>query len=136
MSELIREAIDGLMESQLSVPLAKTNEGFKPTLLNTWARSTLLPSVSVNLTRGPTPLVQDRGLYQLDVFVPTGSGTSSAGTMITTLIDYLYKNRVIPITGSDQDIQVVTVWEEQGNQEQDWFSLRLMLTYESIKKTI
>jgi hypothetical protein len=135
MLEEIRGTLNQLIEGVIGLPLATENNGYKPKLLTPWARSTLFPNQAENMTRGDNPMVTFSGTYQLDLFYPSGSSTNLSGAKSSALLAYLYQNRTVS-TASDCDIQIVTVTEEIGTQEQDWYSARLVFTYELYKQMI
>lgn len=53
-----------------------------------FVRSTILPANSTVLTLGVNASRQMHGLYQVDVFFPSGTGSTAAQTLADTVVSY------------------------------------------------
>lgn len=130
----IRETLDQVVDTQLDLPVQTANIHYKPKLLTPWARTTLLPSETRNLTLGNQPCVNVNGVFQVDIFYPSGSGTTASETTLHDLLTYFYSNRRIQINNSGQYIQIRTIWENVATTEPDWYQTSISLRYEYITR--
>lgn len=132
---MTQKRIRSLLESRLatwaatkSLPVAYQGAKFSPPVTR-WLRATLLPANTDSQFIEGTDRVY-RGVWQMSLFVPAGSGSGDAETLVAEL-ETLYPNN-LRLTVSAFVLQTLTPLSAgRAVEEPDWYSIPMSLQYEA-----
>jgi len=107
----IQNSLDAHLKTLAELPLLQTENtriNASPNL-NSFTRSTLLPAQSSVLAIGAGAPKQMTGLYQVDVFVPSDSGTATARGLADSIVDIFPAGLLLTSGNSTVHIDIASV---------------------------
>lgn len=124
----IRATMRAIFEAVAGIPgvgyRAYENLAFKPAEGNAWIRETLMPadqSLSANKE------LWAKGIYQLDYFVPIGSGTKIYEDVADAIIAAF-----APATTLNNLVKIVKSYRKQGRPDPNgaWYHIPILIHYD------
>ena len=121
----ISAALDGHLNTMTSKPpIAWPNDAYEPVIGTLYARPTNLQGD----TFAETGFDRTNGIYQIDIFAPSGKGKSEANTMADLIADRFKQDT--DITYSSQTVHVKTCsMRNVSNTEQGWYQVIIEVSY-------
>lgn len=125
----ISAALDDRLKNMVGLPpVAWANVNFEPTKGTLFLDPTLLPSDTVQASLGDNGQDLNVGLYQINVFAPSGEGKNEAMVMADKIADHfkrgtdlVYNNRAVRIKSVSQSVSTVTT--------EGWFMIPVQISY-------
>lgn len=128
----IQNAFESELQSISGLPdLTGENKRARPDLSEHWMRGTLLRREPDDGGIGKDSQEEYGGLYQVDVFIPSGEGTSSANEYADKILQHFRKGLVINNGGTNIIIQ--RAWSETSSREEKWYQLPVLIRWFSYK---
>jgi len=107
--------------------VAEENKEFEPSDGSPWIRETLLPGIPERVEIMQDGLSRQFGVYQVDVFAPSGMGTDIADALAKTIGDAF-----VPGTGytsSDVTARIQRVYTRPGREDGDYYHKPLVIEW-------
>lgn len=124
----IESALNARLDSLSShPPIAWPNTKYKPIEGTTYLRPTLLPAESDADTLNGGQV--DKGIYQIDIFVPTEKGISVITAWMDAIKDHFPNGTIL--TSNTTKIYVNKIGRSLFQREENWFSGYISIYYES-----
>lgn len=123
----IRSALLTQLKTVVSETLiAEENEQFTPSDGAPWIRETLLPGVPERVEIMQDGKSRQVGVYQVDVFAPSGIGTGVPDALSKTIGDAF-----VPGTsyGTSVDVRIRRVYSQPGREDGDWYHKPLLIEW-------
>jgi hypothetical protein len=95
-----------------------------------FSRATLLPARPSQLSVGAQGRDLRRGLYQIDLFVPTDDGATTANVMADEVIAHFPRGLVVSLDGTS--VVVEMAYREVGQRVETFYMLPIMVVWWSI----
>ncbi|MGH6646214.1 phage tail terminator-like protein [Aquabacterium sp.] len=106
----IQRLLDQHLQSIADLPTLQTeNTKINPTNGVAWCRSTLIPSESLNVGLGPNGLIQQQGLFQIDLFYPKDYGIDASADMADKVMAAFIRGTEL-IDSDGLVVQVINSW--------------------------
>ena len=127
----IRTALESQIASVTGIPSAANrsweNVRFEPTTGTPWVRMTLLPGESRPAIRGENPVLSYLGLFQVDVFEPSGGGPRTADTLADAIRDQFSSGTDITVNTTTTRIR----WSERlpGRLDPPWYMVPIQISW-------
>lgn len=124
--------ISAALDSQLntlsgSSPIAWQNTVFKPAKSNLYLRPSLLPVSSAQIGLGSAGLDQHTGIYQVDVYAPSGNGRSQAEVKADSVADHFKRGTDLSYNGVT--VRLGDTSRNQGLMVDDRFVISVSINY-------
>ena len=119
--DAVRSALDVAMSAYSATQVAYGNSEFKPTLGTLWYRATFMPGEPTQATLGTAGKNRLVGIYQVDVFAPTGTGVGAGETAAEGVITAFKRGKTFVFGGVTTRVE--KVWREGAIEEDDWFHI-------------
>lgn len=116
---IINEVNDSLKTISNIPTIFEENIDGKPSLMNPWIRTTIIPSEPIQISKGDDRLLQYSALMQIDVFTPKGS--SSTPQIIDDIIAHFNDKNNRNITDDELQLTALRSWRGSSTQEQNWY---------------
>lgn len=94
-----------------------------------YLRATLLPAITETLSVGLTGKDKFNGLYQVDVFIPTGDSHDGANWITDEIIKAFPKKTLITADGIT--LRVANHWRETSTQSTEWYITPVVIQWET-----
>lgn len=126
----ISAALDGQLNTMVGLPpVAWENVTYEPVMGTLYLRPTNIPGDTTQATMGDSGQDFTIGIYQVDVFAPSGGGKNSAVVMADLVADQFkrgsdltYNTRVVTVTSARRGV---------ASQEDGWYMLPVEIVYKS-----
>jgi len=123
----IRSALLTQLKTVVSETLiAEENKEFTPSGGTPWVRETLLPGMPERVEIMQDGKSRQVGVYQLDVFTPSGIGTDISDTLSTTIGDAFAVGSSL---GTSVIVVIKRVYGLPGREEGDWYHKPLVIEW-------
>ena len=110
----IQLALDTQLQTVAGLPtFYQENQAATSQNINAFCRSTLAAAKSTIIGSGINPVVQQTGLYQVDLFYPVGYGYSAARNMADAVIAAFPPGFILLSDGVTQ-LTILTAWSQGG----------------------
>jgi len=106
--------------------IAEENKEFKPLDGIPWVRETLLPGIPERVEIMQDGQSRQVGVYQIDVFTPSGDGPSIADAIAKTIGDAFVAGSGY---GSDVVVRVKRVYAMAAREDGDWYHKPLIVEW-------
>lgn len=131
MASIVNE-IQNALETRLSTlaglpSVAWPNQDFTPVSGTSWLRPTLLPAETVAATMDGD---LQTGIFQVDVFVPSGTGRSAGDTLVDAIGDHFAP--MLELTSGATTVRIISFSTIAARSESDWYHIPLEIRYNSI----
>ena len=124
----ISAALDDRLSSLTgSSPVAWQNTVFKPAKSTLYLRPSLLPVSSAQIGLGSAGLDEHSGIYQVDVYAPSGKGRSEAEVKADSVADHF--KRGTDLTYNGVTVRLGDTSRNQGLMEDDRFVISVSINY-------
>ena len=107
-------------------PIAWPNDGYEPTIGTLYARPTNLQGDTFAETQND----RTNGIYQIDIFAPSGEGKGEANTMADLIADRFKQDTEITYTGQTVRIQTCSM-SNVSNTDNGWYQVMIEAQYYS-----
>jgi len=109
-------------------PVAWENKNYKPVKDTLYLRPTILPAETVQATLGDNGTDSNSGIYQIDVFTPSGKGIKAAIEMADKIANLFKRGTYITYNG--RTVRVKSVGRERSsNDDNGWYIVPVVITY-------
>ena len=120
MSLISTAAIQQTLDAQLAtVPglptFSQENQLAQASGITPFCRSTLAPAKSTTIGLGLNPMIQQTGLYQVDLFYPVDYGFNPGRAMADAVISVFKVGFLLMPNGTDQLIIPNPAWSQAGS---------------------
>ena len=105
-------------------PIAWENVDFKPTENTTFIQPFLLPSPSV--LADVNWLQEDRGIFQVDVYVPLGRGTAALNELVDTICNHF---KAQTLTAGEAVVEIRPCSYRYVGREDAWYKGIIEINY-------
>ena len=106
------------------------NTRTKPVAQQPWSRLTLLPAQAQALTVGPTGMDQHKGLAQIDLFYPWGTGTATCNAMAALVMAAFPRSLIL--TDGTVNAHVEITWQQTAfTEQQSWYIVPVIVQWSS-----
>lgn len=130
MFEQIINAINNALTSIPGLPTLFTeNNAGKPQLLTPWMRSTIIPSEPTQVTIGLDRTLRFTGLVQVDYFIPSNQGSTTAN--VDVIINWFNDKDNRFITEDGKEITILMAWRGTSTTETDWYRTPIFIRYQT-----
>ena len=126
--------IQGALDTQLNnyataqdVAVDWPNVPYEPTISVSFVRPTFLPGYPEAAALGQDALNLQQGLYQVDIFTPSGAGSKAARDLAEALITSF--KRGTTLTYSGVKVRIKRAGIEASRQEPEWFVLPVLIAW-------
>jgi hypothetical protein len=133
------DTLRGLLDTQLqtvsALPMLQTeNTRITVSPKAPWTRATLLPAEPADLGIGPSAWIGYRGLYQVCLFYPKATGTTTANAIAQAVQQALPRG----FMASSGDVQVIVEmsWQETAYTVDDWYCVPVSVRWVSYSQTV
>ena len=124
----ISAALDARLNSLSgSAPIAWPNTVFKPTKGTLYLRPSLLPVSSAQIGLGSAGLDEHAGIYQVDVYAPSGKGRNEAETKADSVADHF--KRGTDLTYNGVTVRLGDTSRNEGLIVDDRFVISVSINY-------
>lgn len=107
------------------------NERYRPDLATNWCRGTLLRREPGPGSIGKNTQQEYGGLFQVDIFVPVGEGTSKANEYADALLEHFTRGTVI--NNGSTNVTIQRAWAETAVGDDKWYQLPVFVRWYSFK---
>jgi hypothetical protein len=109
--------------------IATDNEFFEPANKSLWAMLTVIPASSNAMGKGYADTNEDRGIFQVSVFIPVNTKDRSilSATAVDEILAGFQFNSLAMYNGQQVSIQDITV--NQGRITEAWFQTDISINY-------
>jgi hypothetical protein len=109
----IQNALDTQLQTVADLPsFTVENERTEAQNVRPYCRSTLAPSKSTVSSLGARPIIEQAGLYQIDLFYPVAYGFTDARTMADKVINAFPPSFLTLADGNN--LIIITAWSQAG----------------------
>ena len=124
--------ISSALDSQLDTlagqsPIAWENTVFTPIKNTLYLRPTILPALTTQAALGANGIDEYIGIYQIDVFAPSGKGRGEAETKADAVADHF--KRGTDLSKNGKTIRLGNVSRNSGIRSEDRFIISLSINY-------
>ena len=106
--------------------IAEENKQFTPSDGTPWVRETLLPGIPNRVEIMQDGRSRQVGVYQVDVFTPSGIGTGIADALSTTIGDAFVVGSSF---GTSVIVVIQRVYGQPGREDGDWYHKPLVIEW-------
>lgn len=125
---LIHQALtQSVIDLALGLEIAHENRDFDPPKGEDWLWVTRIPNDRESLTKAE--MDEERGIYQVTYFTPSGDGIGTALANIDTILQNYQHNATF--TAGAQDVVIVNVGRNAGRNENGWWRTDISVTYKA-----
>jgi hypothetical protein len=125
VTQFLATSVTGLTVADI----ATDNEFFDPANKSLWAMLTVIPASSDAQGKGSTDTNEDRGIFQVSLFIPVN--TKDRSILSATAVDQVRAgfqfNTATVYNGQQVSIQDITV--NQGRVTEAWFQTDISINY-------
>jgi hypothetical protein len=108
--------------------VAWPNLNYVPTLGTLFIRPTILPAETVGATMGTsTGTDSQSGIYQIDIFAPSGVGRSATTTLADAIADHF--SPLTELTYNSQIVTIISVSQGVAYVEDAWYHTPIEIKY-------
>ncbi len=123
----IRDALLTQLKTVVSETLiAEENIQFEPSDETPWVRETLLPGIPERVEIMQDGQSRQYGVYQVDVFTPSGIGTSIADALSKTIGDAFAAGSTY---GTDVVVHIRRSYGQPGREDGNWYHKPLVVEW-------
>jgi hypothetical protein len=123
----VRDALLTQLKTVVSETLiAEENKQFKPSDDTPWVRETLLPGIPERVEIMQDGQSRQYGVYQVDVFTPSGIGTEIADTLAESIGDSFIAGESF---GSEVVVRIRRTYSQPGREDGDWYHKPLVIEW-------
>ena len=106
--------------------IAEENKQFTPSDGTPWVRETLLPGIPNRVEIMQDGKSRQYGVYQVDVFTPSGDGPSIADSIAKAIGDAFVTGSAY---GTDVVVGIKRVYSRPGREDGDWYHKPLVIEW-------
>ena len=125
--DAVRAALDVAMNAHSGSQVAFGNKEFEPTAGTLWYRATFLPGEPAQADLGTTGRNRLVGIYQVDVFAPSGRGIGEGEAAAEAVIAAFKRGSAF--TSGGVTTRVEKAWREVAVEEQDWYHVPVKIMW-------
>lgn len=126
----ISAALDGHLNTMTGKPaIAWPNDDYAPVIGTLYARPTNLAGDFGQITLGSSGQDRVDGIYQVDIFSPSGKGKLESMTMADLIADRFKRGTNITYSGLTLRIRGVSGPKNAINEDNGWFHTFIEITY-------
>lgn len=126
MSELVHAALNVKLDS-LGLNTAWENKDFTPPEGDLWIRETYLPAEKRAAAIGTSSQNRHRGIYQVDVFRPSGEGSGEAEETVTAIENLFKRGTVISYSGIT--VKIESASRTSGREDKPWYMIPVFIRW-------
>lgn len=122
---------NGLYDALAMMPGVPTiqneNERYDPVLGETYIRVINVPGVATGATLGVSGTDSITGLYSVNCFLRTGTGTGAINTLASEVVNHF--NSLDDIQVNDTCVRINSVWKTTSITETDWIQIPIQVSW-------
>ena len=124
----ISSALDTRLSSLAGYsPIAWENTPFTPVKNTLYLRPTILPASTIQAALGTNGIDEYVGIYQIDIFAPSGLGRGEAETKADAIADHF--KRGTDLSKNGKTIRLGNVSRNTGIKDEDRFVISISINY-------
>lgn len=124
----ISSALDTRLRSLAGYsPIAWENIPFTPVKNTLYLRPTILPASTIQAALGTNGIDEYLGIYQIDIFAPSGLGRGEAETKADAIADHF--KRGTDLSKNGKTIRLGNVSRNTGIKDEDRFVISISINY-------
>lgn len=108
-------------------PIAWENSEYTPTIGTMFLRETLLPANTVQGSLGTIGKDEHGGIYQVDIFAPSGSGKGAAVAKADSVADHFKRGTTLTYNG--ESVRIRNVSRSNFGYDGGWLILSINIEY-------